>query len=43
MNKLQRNKGYTVVELIISLWMVVILVGVGFGFYAVAHFIAKAW
>lgn len=36
-------KGFTVIELIISLIMVLVVIGVGFLGYAAWHFIMKMW
>ena len=37
------KKGFTVIELIISMIMVLVVIGVGFLGYAVWHFLVKFW
>lgn len=39
----RRDRGYTVVELIIAAMSVLTLAGMGVGVYALCHFIAKWW
>lgn len=38
-----KQKGFTVVELIITIFAGLMVIGVGFGLYAIIHFIAKFW
>lgn len=44
---MERQHGYTIVELTVAIFAVVVLVGIvtvlGFGCYAAWHFIQKVW
>jgi type II secretory pathway component PulJ len=43
MNKIRRQGGYTVVELMVAVSVLISIVGAAFVGYTLVHFIAKYW
>jgi hypothetical protein len=40
---MKKQRGATLIELLMLIWIVVVCTGLGLGIYAVCHFVAKFW
>ena len=40
---MRKQKGFTVVEMIAMLWVIIVIVGAGVGLFVIGHFLHKFW